>query len=145
MRISHDTLHLFPAEVAEWSRARKKAAPLAGLQFWTKTNQPRNRVLASRHWPHLLVWSWAIWGGPWRHKMKFGFYRTPGTFLFVGLGPIKFIWSRHNSGGSCEVAVWPIHVQRFWQDETGMIARASKDDAVTYVACRVRQGQGGAS
>lgn len=32
-----------------------------GLSFFKKTNVKYSYVLVSRHWPHLLCWSWSLW------------------------------------------------------------------------------------
>lgn len=52
------------AEFDAWDRAcRKQLGWRAGLRFFRKSNTERSWVLASRHWPHLLCWSWSLWGG----------------------------------------------------------------------------------
>lgn len=54
-------------EWRRWDRQmRRRVGWRAGLNFWTKTNMRGSRVLLSRHWPHLICWSWSIWVGRWR-------------------------------------------------------------------------------
>lgn len=38
---------------------RRLHNPFAGLTFWTRDSAGR-RMIASRHYPHLLCWSWSL-------------------------------------------------------------------------------------
>lgn len=50
----------FPREWALWSFLRKCRNPFAGLYGFSRTNTPGYFLIASRHWPHLLCWSWSL-------------------------------------------------------------------------------------
>lgn len=81
------------AEWDVWDRAwRKKLGWRAGLRFWGGTSTPGSRVLISRHWPHLLCWSWSVWVGKRREgfdgprRFSIGYsrqYRCADIWLFV--------------------------------------------------------------
>ena len=49
------------AEFERWDRRQKLKNVFAGIRFWGKTNVTGAHLLISRHWPHLLCWSWSIW------------------------------------------------------------------------------------
>jgi hypothetical protein len=47
-------------EFNQWNLEQKKKNRFAGLCFFKKTQQEGDWIIASRHWPHLLCWSWGI-------------------------------------------------------------------------------------
>jgi hypothetical protein len=81
-----------------WFEARKRARPLAGLRFFQPTNVKGSIVLASRHWPDSITWSWSVW---WRSQFGSAKARFP-----------VFAYST-NSGGTITFGPLEIH----WQEE----------------------------
>jgi hypothetical protein len=67
----------------DWLRRLRN--PLAGLRFWVPTSDGRH-LIATRHYPHLLCWSWSISAR--RINPASGTHHAGGVHL-----------SRHNSGG----------------------------------------------
>lgn len=52
-----------PEEFRAWDRAmRKKYGYFAGVGWFRRTDREGYRSL-SRHWPHMLCWSWQLWIG----------------------------------------------------------------------------------
>lgn len=71
----------------EWNRREKLKRPFAGLSFFTKTNVKRCWCLASRHYPHSIVWSWALYfepAGKWRVWVS--------DFKQAQFGPFRLHW-----------------------------------------------------
>jgi hypothetical protein len=84
-----------------WSAKRKRElGPLAGLSF-SKTNT--GGWCFSRHWPHLLCWSWAVWITPYRGPQ----YEGPRSFRAYRLG--------HNAGGQAGLTLWFFTLTAHWQ------------------------------
>lgn len=81
-----------------WFAARKRERPLAGLYFFQRTNVKGSIVLASRHWPDSITWSWSVW---WRSK----FWTTRALWPVIAYTT--------NSGGN--ITFGPIELH--WQEE----------------------------
>lgn len=86
------------AALWDWFEARKRARPFAGLAFFQKTNVKGSIVIASRHWPDSITWSWSLW---WRSKFGRAKARWP-VFAYTT-----------NSGGNVVFGPLELH----WQDE----------------------------
>lgn len=96
------------ADFDAWDRAqRRKLGWRAGLAFWTKTNVPGSRVLISRHWPHLLCWSWAVWVGG--HRKGFD-------------GPRRFILQVSRPYRMVHLNLFGPSIRLSWQDYGHMAA-----------------------
>lgn len=62
----------------DWNETWKRKNYFAGLAFFNRTSSRLCFNIISRHWPHLLCWSWLIsvdFGLP-RSWMRFGFYHV---------------------------------------------------------------------
>lgn len=84
--------------IGDWLRRLRR--PLAGLRF-DRERCPGRVILAARHYPHLLCWSWFI-------------ERQDAADPRMGLhhdGGIHF--SLHNSGGYIVVGRWWLHWQNY--------------------------------
>jgi hypothetical protein len=110
-----DALNL--AEFDAWDDAeRARRGWLAGLSFWTKTNVKGERILLSRHWPHLLCWSWSIRVG-WRNRS-----RPRRAFAFL----------MHRRYKRFELSLFGPFIEAHWQDY-GHMAAVSRNDAPKIV------------
>ena len=110
-RIREDTRKRRRAPLWRWFEARKRARPFAGLAFFQPTNVKGAIVLASRHWPDSITWSWSIW------------LRTRGR------SGRRFLAYSTNSGGN--IIFGPIDIH--WQEEMPH-ARTTRCDGDRFVA-----------
>lgn len=55
----------------------------AGLRFWKPTNSKGSVVLISRHWPHIIPWSWSVWVSWSKWPIKWGHYRKPNGYMYL--------------------------------------------------------------
>jgi len=62
---------------------KKKFGVFAGLRFWRKTNMNGNRVLISRHWPHIIPWSWSVWVKWSKWPVRWGHYKKPNGYMYL--------------------------------------------------------------
>lgn len=98
--LTADDLYKFKPQLARWSFRRKLRNPFAGLVFFERVNDGSLNIV-SRHWPHLLCWSWLLnWDGrrPWRWIPGCHFRTAQWARFFftwqhydymVGLGPVR--------------------------------------------------------
>jgi hypothetical protein len=84
-----------------WSaRTKRHLGRFAGLRL-SKTNT--GGVAFSRHWPHLLCWTWSVWLQPWRGAKWDGAPRLH--------------WYRlgNNGGGQIGLSLWFVTLGYHWQ------------------------------
>lgn len=97
MQRDRRSLHLFKAEIAAWSRRQKLRRPWAGLHG-PRRDSGGGLTLLSRHWPHLLCWSWLIAWQPRRadfgRKLCWRIGKLPHNHVF-DLGPFVVRWQTY--------------------------------------------------
>lgn len=102
------------AEFEAWDRACKRLYGWrGGLKLFAKTNEPGSWVIVSRHWPHLLCWSWSVWGG------------------FVG--PRRFLFVVDRRGGHVELRLFGPYISLNWQRSDYMIGMQHRNDGVNVI------------
>ena len=52
--------HITMEDFRRWSLRQKLRHPFAGLTFFAKQRYKGVVPVVSRHWPHLLCWSWSL-------------------------------------------------------------------------------------
>lgn len=93
MELDRRSLYLFKPAIAAWSLREKLRRPFAGLRFFYR-DSGGGLILCSRHWPHLLCWSWII---RWQtdsgisHRPWWRVGRVPHNKIF-DIGPVKVVW-----------------------------------------------------
>lgn len=106
----------------EWDSAwRKRLGWRAGLKFFGKTNVPTRWVLVSRHWPHLLCWSWCLTVNTWRKG-----YDGPRMFRFLVNRKYRF----------AELNLFGPGVYLSWQDYGHMAALGPTRNAAPKIIWR---------
>ena len=94
MQINRRSLALMQPHVRRWSFLRKLRNPFAGLRG-PRRNSGGDLILLSRHWPHLLCWSWTVlWmreGG-----RRVGGYRNPHGGGVAWFGPLRLSWQAYD-------------------------------------------------
>lgn len=94
----------------EWElwdrRERRRLGWMSGIKFWAKTNVEGSRVLLSRHWPHRLCWSWAVWVGVNRPNHD---------------GPHKFVFNVSRRDRHAHIRLWSVYARLSWQDSDWMV------------------------
>jgi hypothetical protein len=116
-----------PEEFDQWSAAQKKARGWRAGLYWSRTNT--GGWAFSRHWPHLLCWSWSLWISP--HRTGFDGKRR---FFWLSL------WQAKDPHGRVGLKLlWLGEISLSWQPEQRMsalgLADRPKVDWETERAC----------
>lgn len=99
MRLDEYNEHLFKPLIYRWSFRQKLKNPFAGLRGLRRYDNSRAYCIVSRHWPHLLCWSWLIqfqWpdGGKSGLHHKWGIHKRvhPNGGGWFVIGPFWLMW-----------------------------------------------------
>lgn len=65
------------------SHFKKELGFFSGLKFFKKTNMRGHYVLVSRHWPHIIPWSWSVWVSFSKWPFKWGHLKTPNKYFYL--------------------------------------------------------------
>lgn len=108
------------AEFETWDRKwKRRYGWRGGLRFFSKTNTPGRWVIVSRHWPHLLCWSWSV---------SAGFCRRPSYD-----SPRRFVLSIDRRSGHVELRLfWPF-ISVHWQRSEHMIGMNHRKDGPAII------------
>lgn len=119
MKITRDSMHAFRDEIAAWSFRRKLRAPWRGLRFG-RTNI--GGYSFSRHWPHLLCWSWTLQLTP--HRKGF---------------PRKWGFSAWRKGFGFQVPWFDVGLS--WQGDQWMVATGPYyvKDCIAFIERRIQR------
>jgi hypothetical protein len=91
VRLTRDAFRLMPSEVRRWSALQKLRNPFAGLRF-VRRDSGGGLILVSRHWPHLLCWSWSLsWAGGWSFRRG-----RPRGICRYHIGPLHLSWQNYD-------------------------------------------------
>lgn len=116
MKPDYSSFRWFLPEIRRWSRRRKWRHPFAGLAFFRRTSDPTVTDLVSRHWPHLMCWSWGL---SW-HRQK---------------GDERYGWRPIRLGNS--ILVWRLRLS--WQDYDWMVAPQHEAEVSAIIAAQQRK------
>jgi hypothetical protein len=115
MKMDTGSFRFFPDELSRWSLRKKLRHPFAGLRWFTRDSGGGLNIV-SRHWPHMLCWSWLLsWHWPDRRKGEGSRWRP-------------FVY-RHNGGGWASAGPFRLH----WQNYDWMISRNHAEDAAAFI------------
>lgn len=120
MKISSRDFHLFKQEVMAWSRWKKLRRPFGGLHFFYRHSNGA-LCIASRHWPHLLCWSWVFVYDPCIRR---------------GDGPFYCRYD-HNSGGFIRVGPYTYT----WQNYDWMVGMLHERECASYLLRHITKGE----